>query len=138
GTRIAVFSISSVTPRGAIISKDGGWKLPARRSTVSPGSASRTRTGTSRRARASAVSGPPGPAPATMTVRRVGAVMRPVLGDPSPAGHQVRAIRCGPSGVARPQDPGCRHHRPELAGGDLPGQVLHPAVRRQDDLLRLD
>src|SRR5687768_18503938 len=59
----------AVIPYGAIISCVGGWKLPARRSCVSVGSASHTTTRTPSRASASAHINPVGPAPAITTGR---------------------------------------------------------------------
>src|ERR1022692_4181750 len=77
----------AVMPYGAIISSVGGWKVPARRSCASSGSASRTITGTSWRPSASAHISPVGPAPA-MTTGNVGTAEARALLDELGSGQR--------------------------------------------------
>jgi len=67
GTLMPMRCMASVTPKGASISSVGGWKEPARWSSVSRGSASITFTLTPWCASDRAVARPTGPAPTIST-----------------------------------------------------------------------
>src|SRR5262245_30340325 len=83
----------------------------------------------------------------TTTFRRtrmiaVMAIADPRVRDSTPPnprpGDEASTSRTLPPAVLGSQDSRRRHHRLHLPEGDVPREVLHPAVRRQDEILRRD